>query len=69
MLRNLLYYLVITSGGTKLNSKEDFLTPWLKFILNFFGIEKVDVVSADQMALDYDKSIKDAELQIEKLDS
>jgi hypothetical protein len=28
--------------------------------LNFFGIEKVDVVSADQMALDYEKSIKDA---------
>jgi FMN-dependent NADH-azoreductase len=58
---------VITSGGTKLNSKEDFLTPWLKYILNFFGIEKVDVVSADQMALDYEKSIKDAEAQIENL--
>jgi FMN-dependent NADH-azoreductase len=50
-----------------LNSKEDFLTPWLKYILNFFGIEKVDVVSADQMALDYEKSIKDAETQIENL--
>jgi FMN-dependent NADH-azoreductase len=35
--------------------------------LNFFGIEKVDVVSADQMALDYEKSIKDAEMQIEKI--
>ena len=69
LLKNKRAYLVITSGGTKLNSKEDFLTPWLKFILNFFGIEKVDVVSADQMALDYDKSIKDAELQIEKLNS
>ena len=68
-MKNKRAYLVITSGGTKLNSKEDFLTPWLKFILNFFGIEKVDVVSADQMALDYDKSIKDAELQIEKLNS
>ena len=37
------------------------------FILNFFGIEKVEVVSADQMALDYEKSIKDAERQIEKI--
>jgi FMN-dependent NADH-azoreductase len=35
--------------------------------LNFFGIEKVEVVSADQMALDYEKSIKDAERQIEKI--
>ena len=67
LLKNKKAYLVITSGGTKLNSKEDFLTPWLKFILNFFGIEKIDIISADQMALDYEKSIKNAELQIEKL--
>jgi FMN-dependent NADH-azoreductase len=67
LLSNKRAFLVITSGGTKLDSNEDFLTPWLKFILNFFGIEKVDVVSADQMALDYEKSIKDAEAQIEKI--
>jgi FMN-dependent NADH-azoreductase len=67
LLRNKRAYLVITSGGTKLNSKEDFLTPWLKFILNFFGIKKIDVISADQMALNYKKSIKDAEDQIKNL--
>ena len=67
LLSNKRAFLVITSGGTKLNSNEDFLTPWLKFILNFFGIEKIEVVSADQMALDYEKSIKDAETQIEKI--
>ena len=67
LLKNKKAYLVITSGGTKLNSSEDFLTPWLKFILNFFGIEKVEVISADQMALDYEKSIADAEAQIENL--
>ena len=67
LLKNKQAYLVITSGGTKLNSSEDFLTPWLKFILNFFGIENVQTVSADQMALDYEKSIKDAEMQIEKI--
>jgi FMN-dependent NADH-azoreductase len=67
LLKNKRAYLIITSGGTKLNSKEDFLTPWLKYILNFFGIEKVVVISADQMALDYEKSIKDAEAQIENL--
>ena len=67
LLKNKRAYLVITSGGTKLNSSEDFLTPWLKFILNFFGIKKIDVVSADQMALNYKKSIKDAEDQIKNL--
>ena len=67
LLKNKRAYLVITSGGTKLNSSEDFLTPWLKFILNFFGIENIDIICADQMALDYDKSIKDAEKQIENI--
>ena len=67
LLKNKRAYLVITSGGTKLNSKEDFLTPWLKFILNFFGIEKIDTICADQMALDYEKSIKDAEEQIKNI--
>ena len=67
LLKNKRAFLVITSGGTKLNSKEDFLTPWLKFILNFFGIEKVDIISADQMALNYEKSIKEAEEQIDKI--
>jgi len=67
LLKNKKAYLVITSGGTKLNSSEDFLTPWLKFILNFFGIEKIDVICADQMALDYEKSIKDAEEQIKNI--
>ncbi len=67
LLRNKKAFLVITSGGTKLNSKEDFLTPWLKFILNFFGIDKIDIINADQMALDYEKSIRDAEFQISKI--
>tara|TARA_B100000131_G_C18015679_1_gene572360 strand:+ start:378 stop:959 length:582 start_codon:yes stop_codon:yes gene_type:complete len=67
LLKNKRAYLVITSGGTKLNSNEDFLTPWLKFILNFFGIEKIDIICADQMALDYEKSIKEAEEQIKRI--
>ena len=68
LLKNKRAYLVITSGGTKLNSKEDFLTPWLKFILEFFGIKKIDIIFADQMALDYEKSIRDAEEQIKNID-
>ena len=36
LLKNKQAYLVITSRGTKLNSNEDFLTPWQKIILNFF---------------------------------
>ena len=67
LLQNKQVYLVITSGGTKINSKEDFLTPWLIHVLNFFGIKKINIIAADQMALDYEKSIKNAEELINKI--
>ena len=67
LLENKKVYLVITSGGTKIGSKEDYLTPWLKHILNFFGIKNIQTISADQMSIDYKKSIQDAEKQIESI--
>ena len=60
-------YIVITSGGTKVNGEDDYLTPWLVKTLNFFGIKDIEIISADQMALDYEQSIKDAEEQINKI--
>ncbi len=68
LLENKKVYLVITSGGTKIGSEEDYLTPWLKHVLNFFGIKNIQTISADQMAINYDKSIKDAEKQINKIE-
>ena len=67
LLQDKQVYLIITSGGTKIKSKEDFLTPWLIHVLNFFGIKKIDIIAADQMALDYEKSIQDAEKAIENI--
>ena len=67
LLENKKVYLVITSGGTRINSKEDFLTPWLKHVLNFFGIKNIQTITADQMSIDYEKSIKQAEKQIENI--
>jgi len=60
-------FLVITSGGTRVGSKEDYLTPWLKHVLNFFGIKNIQTISADQMSIDYEGSIKKAEEQISKI--
>tara|TARA_B100000965_G_scaffold84261_1_gene67822 strand:+ start:25 stop:603 length:579 start_codon:yes stop_codon:yes gene_type:complete len=67
LLKDKKAYLVITSGGTKIGSEEDFLTPWLKLMLNFFGIMDVKIISADQMAIDYEKSIAKAEKEIKDL--
>ena len=49
------------------SSKEDYLTPWLKHVLNFFGIKNIQTISADQMSIDYEGSIKKAEEQISKI--
>ncbi len=67
LLENKKVYLVITSGGTKVGSKEDFLTPWLTHVLNFFGIKNIEIISADQMSIDYEGSIKKAEDEINKI--
>ena len=51
----------------RVNGEDDYLTPWLVKTLNFFGIKDIEIISADQMALDYEQSIKDAEEQINKI--
>mgnify|MGYP001288417802 CR=1 FL=1 len=67
LLENKKVYLVITSGGTKVGSEIDYLTPWLKYVLNFFGIKNIQIIAADQMSIDYKKSIQKAEDQIENI--
>ena len=67
LLENKKVYLIITSGGTKVESKDDYLTPWLKHVLNFFGIKNIQIISADQMSIDYNGSIKKAEEEIKKI--
>ena len=67
LLENKKVYLVITSGGTRVGSKDDYLTPWLKHVLNFFGITNIQIISADQMSIDYEGSVKKAEEQINKI--
>ncbi|MFT5443897.1 MAG: FMN-dependent NADH-azoreductase [Myxococcota bacterium] len=42
-------YLVITSGGTEIDSEIDFATPYLRHILQFIGIEDIKVFAADSL--------------------
>ena len=67
LLENKKVYLVITSGGTRVECKDDYLTPWLKHVLNFFGITNIQTISADQMSIDYEGSVKKAEEEINKI--
>jgi FMN-dependent NADH-azoreductase len=55
-------YIVISSGGTPIGSEADFLTHWLRYFLNFLGIEDIDMICAADGA-----KIAEAEAYIAKL--
>ena len=53
--------IVVASGGTKVGSEIDFATGYLKHVLGFIGITEVELVAADQMAVDADAALASAE--------
>lgn len=67
LLQDKKFYIVVSAGGTEVGSDIDFSTPWLKHCLKFMGITDVDIVAADQMAIDGDASFAKAEKQIEQI--
>jgi FMN-dependent NADH-azoreductase len=64
LLENKKAYVVIASGGTKVDSKIDFLTPWIRHYLGFIGINDVTVISADALNQDFDAGLAQAERQL-----
>lgn len=68
LLQNKKVFVIITSGGTKINSEIDFLTPWIKQFLKFVGVKDVTIVEADQLMFDQNKVTK-AEATIEEVAS
>ncbi|WP_419740248.1 FMN-dependent NADH-azoreductase [Ruegeria sp.] len=59
--------LAIASGGTAVGSEIDFATDYAKHVLGFIGITDVDIVAADQLAIDADSSVKNAHKAIGEL--
>ncbi len=59
--------IVITTGGVPLGSPADFVSGYLRQIMNFIGIEQVNLISADQMNVDPDTSFSGAVGQIEQV--
>ena len=65
LLENKKAYVVIASGGTRVDSQIDFLTPWLRHFLGFIGIKDVTVISADALNQNFDVGLAQAEQQLE----
>lgn len=58
--------IIITTGGVALDSPVDFLSGYLRQIFGFIGIDDVNIIAADRMAVDAVSSFRDAERQIEQ---
>ena len=59
--------IIITTGGVPLQSPVDFVSDYLKQVFHFIGIDDINIIAADQMAVDADSSINKAKQQIERL--
>ncbi len=59
--------LAIASGGTAVGSEIDYASGYAKHVLGFIGIQDVDVVAADQLAIDPDASVQHAHKAVSEL--
>ena len=59
-------FLAIASGGSKVGSPTEFLTPYLSHVLGFIGIRDVEVVAADQLLMAGEDKVVEAREQIER---
>jgi FMN-dependent NADH-azoreductase len=53
-------YVIITSGGTRLDGPLDFITPWLRHVLGFIGLHDVHVIAADGLMSNAEERLTEA---------
>ncbi|MEJ6393671.1 NAD(P)H-dependent oxidoreductase [Gymnodinialimonas sp. 2305UL16-5] len=59
--------LAVASGGTEAGSEIDFATGYMRHVLGFIGITDVQIISADQMAVDPDATLAKAHAEVAAL--
>ncbi|NET09209.1 MAG: FMN-dependent NADH-azoreductase [Merismopedia sp. SIO2A8] len=59
-------YLVIASGGTRIDSDIDFATGYLKHVLGFIGIRDVEVIAGDRLMSGPEERLAQTHQQIEQ---
>lgn len=60
-------YIVVASGGTPVDGPWDYATPYLRHVLSFIGITDVEVIAADALGNDADKTLDAARARIDEL--
>lgn len=57
-------FVTIASGGSKVGSEREFLTPYLRHVLGFVGIRDLRIIAADQLLMTGEAKIELARQQI-----
>ncbi len=60
LLRDRPAYVAVASGGTKLGASNDFLSPYVRYVLGFVGIKDVTIIGADETMRNRDASVEQA---------
>ncbi|NSX53491.1 FMN-dependent NADH-azoreductase [Parasulfitobacter algicola] len=67
LLKDKRVLLVAASGGTEVGSDIDFATGYMRHVMRFIGLTDVTLISADQLAIDAETTLKAAKKQIAEL--
>jgi len=60
-------YFAVASGGTKVASEIDFLTPWLRHFLGFIGIHDVEFIQAEAINRNGEEAVEEARASISSI--
>ncbi|SUO97792.1 FMN-dependent NADH-azoreductase [Suttonella ornithocola] len=65
LLPNIPVAAVITSGGAYQGTAADTMTPWVTQVLGFVGLSQVQFIHAENMAMNADVGLKQAQTQLQ----
>ncbi len=68
LLKNKKAYVIIVTGGTPLESDYDFVTPYLRVLLNFIGVTDIEFIKVASTSTNVEKALINAKSEIEVLD-
>lgn len=67
LLENKSAYVIVTSGGVEVGSAMDFASDYLRHVLGFIGIQRIEIIPADQLVNAPEPTISRAQARLDKL--
>ena len=67
LLRNKAVTIVVSTGGTPVNSDLDYLSGYLQQVFRFIGLDDISLIAADRMNIDPEASYQKARADIDSL--